>query len=122
MVDGHLDRGCAGNLDWLTKPFAKLWSAPFGEIWTDIRLLGDWRWAAKDTFTGLELFLLIAFLLYAILWVRRGTEYFEGVLSSPLRQCAFLIAVFVTGVFITPHLHIESDKPCSTSNPSTSNR
>ena len=108
-----LTGGVLETLIEIAKPLVRLWSAPPRQIWDDIRLLGDWHRAAKDVLAGIELYVFLGFLVYAILWVRRGTEHFETVLSSRGRQIAFLMAVFLTGVFITPHLRIERDMPCS---------
>lgn len=104
------------------KPIARLWSAPPRQIWDDILLLGDWHWVAKDLRAGFELYAFLGFLVYAILWIRRGMEHFESVLSSRRRQIAFLIAVFLTGVFVAPLLHVEPDRPCSVPKTSVSDR
>jgi|HubBroStandDraft_6_1064221.scaffolds.fasta_scaffold902660_1 hypothetical protein len=97
----------------LFRPIARLWSAPQGQIWDDIHLLGSWHWALKDILAGFELYVFLGFLVYSILWVRRGTEHCEKVLSPRGRQLVFLIAVFLTGVFITPHFHLGPDEPCA---------
>jgi hypothetical protein len=97
----------------LTKPIAGLWFAPLREVWEDLFVLSDWKLVRTDLVDGFWLFAIITFLVLAILWVRRGAGKLEEVLSSRERQIAFLIAIFATGVFIAPHLHMQPDKPCT---------
>jgi hypothetical protein len=106
----------------LTRPIAGLWFAPLREVWEDLFVLHDWQLVRSDIVAGFWLYATISFLLFAILWVRRGADHFEEVLSSRGRQIAFLIAILVTGVLVVPHLQIGPEKPCPTAESNVSHR
>jgi hypothetical protein len=93
------------------KPISRL--NPWWEVWFYLRELGDWRKAGGALLAAAELYIFLGFLVFAIIQVRRGAEYFESEIPSRPRQISFILGLFVAGVLISPHIPLEPDAPCS---------
>jgi uncharacterized integral membrane protein len=93
------------------RPISRL--NPWWEVWFYLKELGDWRKAGGALLAATELYIFLGFLVFAIILVRRGAEYFENEIPSLPRQILFILGLFVAGVLISPHIPLEPDAPCS---------